>query len=209
MTEDIDDLVAAHRAETHKAPAHLVQQWHAAIDDAAALERGRQDKPKRSWHPASFLFGMAITAALALGVGIAYLWDKPASVDPSQTPLVAVENGSGPGQANAVPVALTRGLQYHLRESQQLLVSIDNDADITMMVLDIIEQNRLYEAAAENGNAPKLARVLRAFEPILLRLAADDIAPEDAVALREQLSFELNVMLTKLARESSNDSQTT
>ena len=209
MTENIDELVAAHRAETHKAPDHLVQQWHASIDEAAAIERGREAAPRAGWHPVSFLFGMAITAALALGVGIGYQWNEPAAVDRSEGSVAVIENGTVENRPGAMPVALTRGLQYHLRESQQLLVSVDEDTDTTSMVLDIIEQNRLYEAAAENGNAPKLARVLRAFEPILLRLAADDIAPADAAALREQLSFELKVMLTKLARESSDDSQTT
>ena len=67
----------------------------------------------------------------------------------------------------------------------------------------------MFEMAAEQHNSPKLARVLRAFEPILLQLAANDIAPEDAEALRAQLAFELNVMLTKLATESSDDSETT
>jgi DNA-binding FadR family transcriptional regulator len=59
------------------------------------------------------------------------------------------------------------------------------------------------------NDSQNLARVLRAFEPILLRLAADDIAPEDAEALRAQLAFELDVMLTKLSRGSSNKTQTT
>ena len=81
--------------------------------------------------------------------------------------------------------------------------------DRTMLVLRIIEQNRMFEHAAANSDAPKLARVLRAFEPILLQLAAEDIAPEDAQALQAQLAFELNVMLTKLGVESSNDSHTT
>ncbi|MCH9695330.1 MAG: hypothetical protein K0U72_12540 [Gammaproteobacteria bacterium] len=209
MTENIDELVAAHRAETHKAPAHLVQQWHASIDEAAALERGREAAPRAGWHPVSFLFGMAVTAALALGVGIGYQWDKPKVLDLPPGHTVATENNGVAEPPKAVPVALARGLHYHLRESQQMLVDVNEDTDVTTMVLDIVEQNRLYEAAAENGNAPRLARVLRAFEPILLRLAADDIAPADAAALREQLSFELKVMLTKLARESSDDSQTT
>jgi hypothetical protein len=51
--------------------------------------------------------------------------------------------------------------------------------------------------------------VLRAFEPILLRLAATDIAPEDAEALRAQLAFELKIMLTKLERGSSKETHTT
>jgi hypothetical protein len=50
--------------------------------------------------------------------------------------------------------------------------------------------------------------VLRAFEPILLQLSEQDIAPEDAEALRAQLAFELQVMLTKLSRDASEVSQT-
>ncbi len=76
-----------------------------------------------------------------------------------------------------------------------------------MLVLRIIEQNRMFEHAATSNDAPKLARVLRAFEPILLQLAADDLAPADAEALQAQLAFELNVMLTKLSAESSDDTQ--
>jgi hypothetical protein len=71
----------------------------------------------------------------------------------------------------------------------------------------LIEQNRLFEKAAAQNNSPKLVRVLRAFEPILVQLASDDIAPEDAEALRAQLAFELNVMLTKMTRDSSDGRQ--
>ena len=67
-----------------------------------------------------------------------------------------------------------------------------------MLVLHIIEQNRLFETPLPTTTAPKLARVLRAFEPILLQLAAEDLEPADAEALLSQLAFELNVMLTKL-----------
>ena len=78
-----------------------------------------------------------------------------------------------------------------------------------MLILRLIEQNQLFERAAEQNNAPQLARVLRAFEAILLQLASSGIAPEDAEALRAQLSFELNVMLTKLANQSSDESHST
>ena len=74
--------------------------------------------------------------------------------------------------------------------------------------LQLIEQNRLFEQAAEHSNAQNLARVLRAFEPILLRLASEDIAPQDAEALREQLAFELQVMLTKLSGTPSEKAET-
>jgi hypothetical protein len=61
----------------------------------------------------------------------------------------------------------------------------------------------MFERAAAEKNAPNLARVLRAFEPILLKLASEDIAPQDAEALRAQLTFELKVMLTKLEQKPS------
>jgi hypothetical protein len=67
----------------------------------------------------------------------------------------------------------------------------------------------MFESIADQNSAPNLARVLRAFEPILLRLASEDIAPTDAEALRMQLSFELNAMLTKLARDSSKETHKT
>ena len=196
MTENIDDLVRAHRDEVHEPPKHLVEQWHAAIDDAAALERGRQAQPTRGWSPGSFFLGMAVTAALALGIGIGYLAGDNGEVVVAPAPVEST-------------VAFSRGLQYHLRDSRAQLVSLEEEPDATLLVLDIIAQNRLYEAAAEKNNAPRIARVLRAFEPILLRLAADDIAPEDAAALREQLMFELDVMLTKMSRDASDQTHTT
>ena len=200
MTDDIDDIVEAHKAETHKAPAHLVQQWHAAIDEAAALERGREEKPSTGWRPGSLFWGMAVTAALALGIGIGTLMSPSGSIEPTGS-LVA---------NNQPSATFSRGLQYHLRDSQAKLASYDESgADTANLILDIIEQNRLFETAAEHNNAPQVARVLRAFEPILLELAAEDIAPDDAEALREQLEFEVNVMLTKLARESSEESHST
>jgi len=203
MNNDDDKLVAAHREDVFEAPAHLKQQWHNAIDDAAALEQGRQRAPDTGWHPGSFFWGMAISAALALGVAIGFLiTDDNSDV---AVPLVA----SNSGQPGATPAAFTRGLHEHFRTSRQQLTNIDESEDPTMLVLRLIEQNRLFESAADQNNAPQLARVLRAFEPILLRLAATDIAPEDAEALRAQLSFELNVMLTKMAKQSSDETHST
>jgi hypothetical protein len=198
-----DELVTAHRAEIHEAPTHLKQQWHDAIDQAAALERGRAPQARERWHPGSFFWGMAVSAAVAFGVAIGVFVSDETTDTP---PPYIVENATQP---DVVPVAFTRGLQQHFRNSQQKLESFDGSEDTAMLVLRLVEQNRLFETAADQNNAPQLARVLRAFEPILLRLAATDIAPEDAEALRAQLSFELNVMLTKLAKESSDETHST
>jgi hypothetical protein len=134
-----------------------------------------------------------------------YVADDQAILDAHQGPALVASTA----QPGAVPAAFTRGLQVHLRDSQKQIANLGDETDRTTLVLQLIGQNRMYELAADNNGAPRLARVLRAFEPILLQLAATDIAPEDAEALRAQLAFELNVMLTKLARESSNDAQTT
>ena len=200
MNDDLKKLVDAHAADVHRPPAHVVEQWHDAIDEAAALERGRQ--AQRRWHPGSFFWGVAVTAALALGIGIGFVLDREV---PVQQPGMA----QMPSGATPTPIAFTRGLALHLRDSREQLAGIGEHADRTMLVLRIIEQNRMFEIAAEHNNAPQLARVLRAFEPILLQLAANDLAPEDAEALRAQIAFELNVMLTKLASQSSEGQHTT
>jgi len=205
MNDRIDDLVAAHREDIHPAPTHVKQQWHDAIDSAAAIERGKTRSAASPWHPASVFLGMAIAATLALGIGIGYFVADEGSSDYVQDIQVADVQGT----ASGVPGSLSRGVQVHFRDSREQLLSLPDAGDQTLLVLQIIEQNRLFESAANNSNAPKLARVLRALEPILLRLAADDLAPADAEALRAQLAFELNVVLTKLAAESSDDSLTT
>lgn len=204
--DSLQKLVAAHAADIHRAPTHVVQQWHDAIDETAALERGHEKKPKHQWHPTSFFWGVAVSAALAIGVGIGFFVSNGNGPLPNQeAPMVA----GSTAQANVIPAAFTRGLQVHLRDSRQQITSLDQSTDSILLVLRIIEQNRLFETVAERNNAPELARVLRAFEPILLQLAATNIAPEDAEALRAKLAFQLNVMLTKLARVSSKETHST
>ncbi|MGI9239070.1 MAG: hypothetical protein ACR2QZ_16845 [Woeseiaceae bacterium] len=207
MDKELDTLVAEHKAEVHPAPEHVVNQWHSAIDEAAALERGRNPEHPQGWHPTSFFWGVAVTAALAIGIGIGFLVSSNSTSSNNgdglaQPPAIAASTTT---DRPLVPVAFTRGLAVHLRDSREQLASLGEQADSTALILQIIQQNRMFESAADLNNAPKLARVLRAFEPILLQLAANDIAPEDAEALRAQLAFELNVMLTKLASESSDE----
>ena len=187
-------------------PSHTLQRWHDTIDRAAQQTHIRQQQPPGPFHMFSFAWGAAITAALAIGIGIGvYI----AGGD-TNTPMIELANvGSSAG--NVVPASFTRGVRVHLQDTQQDLadLSLDADADRILLILKIIDQNRLFERAAEQNNSQSLARVLRAFEPILLRLAADDVTPEDAEALRAQLAFELSVMLTKLSRDTSNETQST
>ena len=183
-------------AETEPAavPSHTVQRWHDAIDREARLEHGRQQEPRqKSFSGFSFAWGAAVAAALVIGISVTMTRVEPIVDGPAVT-----------------STAFTRGVQVHFRYTYGQLAGlpVDSAAARTELVLQIIEQNRLFERAAEQNDSDDLARVLRAFEPILVRLAAEDITPQEAETLRAQLAFELNVMLTKLSRDTSNETDT-
>ena len=155
----------------------------------------------------SFFWGAAITTALAIGIGLGVMLSGgPTTIDAND--YVVREAMADDPDRSAI---FSRVLQIHLRDTQESIASMSTTTadDQAMLVLQIIQQNRLFEQVAERNDSDNLARVLRAFEPILLRLAANDTAPEDADALREQLAFQLKIMLTKLERDTSKDTQTT
>jgi len=179
-------------------PADMVERWHDSLNRAVRAEVAVAKKPVL--HTWSFIWGAAISAALAVGIGIGVLLsdnDSPQYVVPN----VLTANNSNSG-------AFVRGLQIHLRESQQNLSAtpVGATADRSSLIMNIIEQNRLYEKVAQNNDSQSLARVLRAFELVLLQLAADDITPQEAEELQAKLLFELNVVLTKLSRDTSDES---
>ena len=192
--------------ESPAAPPHLTARWHDSIDRAARQEASTLKSVKTRPLPfLSFAWSGAMAAALALGVAIGVFMAGNGTAPPVEGLPVEVS------QASVVPASFTRGLRVHLQESQWEIAGLpeESSTEAAILLMQIIEQNRLFERAAKNNNATKVARVLRAFEPILLRLASDDIAPEDAEALRAQLAFELNVMLTKLAQDTSKEAHTT
>jgi hypothetical protein len=186
------------------APPDATARWHDSIERAARLEHGRQRASRRSFHLPSFALGSAIAATLALGIAIGYYLggERGGEVPPDHVVQTAV------GTQATASSAFTRGLQVHLRQSRLDLASLpaDADSDRAILIMHIVQQNRLFERAAKDSDSRDLARVLRAFEPILLRLAADDITPAESAELQAQLAFELNVMLTKLGRNASNES---
>jgi len=172
-------------------PTHTVERWHDTIDRAARQSSVHESRsPQRSFNPFSFAWGAAIAAVLVIGISLSMT-----QIDPG------IEAAAG------TSTAFTRGVQVHFRDTygQLAALPLDSAADRNELVLQIIEQNRLFERVAEQNDSQDLARVLRAFEPILIRLAAEDIEPDDAEALRAKLTFELNVMLTKLSRDTSNE----
>ncbi len=183
-------------------PADMLARFHDSIDRAARSEQQRASKlpPQTRWSP--FAWGSAVAAALVLGIGIGLFAQR------DQVPAPGINTGIVtiyPPAPRATSVAFERGLQVYLRDSQQELSGQPMNTERSAIALQLIRQNRLFERAAEEHNSKDLARVLRAFEPILLRLAADDISEREAEALQAQLAFELKVMLTKLGRNLSEE----
>jgi hypothetical protein len=205
LTRELEGLVDT---EISQAPSHLVQRWHDSIESAARAELREASRAQKPVHFWSFFWGAAVTAALALGIGIGAYFSG--GDDAGLATATQYANDLSPSTA-AVPASFMRGVEAHLQRSQWDIASmpVDTGSDRSRLAQQIIEQNRMFVYAADRNSAPELARVLRAFEPILMRLAAEDISPAEADALRAQLTFELNVMLTKLARETSKETTTT
>jgi anti-sigma factor RsiW len=178
----------------------MLARLHDSIDRAARLEQQHAAPARQKTHWAPFAWASMVAAALVLGIAIGvYVQDE-------RLPVEAISVAQEPGNtAPALSVAFERGLQVHLRETREGLSTQPANANRAAIALQLVQQNRLFERAAEQHDSRDLARVLRAFEPILLRLAEDDISEREAEALQAQLAFELNVMLTKLGRNVSEE----
>ena len=183
-------------------PLDMVNRWHATIDRAADTRAARTKAPViHSW---SFFLGAAVTAALVAGISIGVMWSE-GDLPPEPEEFVA---NSPPPSTN--PDAFLRGLRVHLQESRLGLAGIPEatfDAH-NMLITEIIQQNRLFERAAEQHNARDVARVLRAFELALVQLNTTGVTPQEAAIMRSKLMFELNVVLTKLSRDTSQVQET-
>ena len=202
LCRDMEALDAA--AKPAAAPADAVARWHDSIDRAARMEAQRTNPSRQVFHLSSFGWGAAMAAALALGIGIGtfFAGDDVTNMLPDDRMAdTAIAEPAAP------PAAFERGLAVHFRESRQELAGLaaGSDSERTMLIQQMIQHNRMFERAATQNGSQELARVLRAFEPILVRLAAEDISREEAEALQQQLAFELNVMLTKMSRNESDE----
>jgi hypothetical protein len=156
-------------------PVHVQRRWETALTA----------RPRR---PSSFRW-QALAATVAVLAILAAVW---------------VSMQSPPEQIAHVPAtipeasAYERGLRWHLASTEERLASLDSAQpdERARLVETIIEQNRMYALAADRANEPQLARVLRAFTPILESLtdARGDASASDIA----QLSFELRVMQARL-----------
>jgi hypothetical protein len=193
LLADLEAIGSQSRA-TASAQAHA--RWRAAL--AAAADETRSTGRKPDVHRWRFAPALAVAAAMVIGVVIGTRWPSvPAEVSPPLSETVIAANDTVPN--------FRRGLQLHFAETERLLVDVA-DADVATrerLLADVIEQNRLFARAADRAGEDKLARVLRAFDALLLAMA-DESLDADALKMQEQrLDFELSVMQTKLAQAAS------
>lgn len=188
----------------NNAPAtpQAMQRWHAALDQAAAQEITtsiQAEKPARSfWLERLFRFNVPVAASavmiLALGVVI--------GVNLQNTNITGFP---GSAMADHSGQSFVRGVGAYMQEAEMQLAGLEaNDiSQRRVLIKEIIGRNRLYIRAAENSQSPELARVLRAFEPVLISLADPQTASQQFDRAKAQLSFELSAMQTKLTHDAS------
>jgi anti-sigma-K factor RskA len=163
-------------------PPHVQRRWENALGRVEPAKRMRPPFAAFRWQAAA-----AAVVAVVLLVTVQLVLRSP-----QEQPIAA---------ATPAASAYERGLRWHLASTEQGLAKLDSaqPEERARLVATIVEQNRMFALAAERASEPQLARVLRAFTPILESLAVD---PGDASASDiAQLSFELRVMQARLQAE--------
>ncbi|MEM7500567.1 MAG: hypothetical protein AAF417_00935 [Pseudomonadota bacterium] len=180
--------------------------WHQLVDELESTSRSVESRSRKGLHTPSFVWGLAAATLLALAVLFVIGRSTPQLADPT---LIVEARPSAPS-AQRVPTAFSRGLREHFRQSQAAIQSFDIDAADTRAELigSLVEQNRMFERAATWHDFEDMARLLRAFERVLIQLDSGGLSPAEAEMLKSQLAFEFNVVLTKLAAEPSEPSET-
>jgi hypothetical protein len=186
-------------------PQHIEQRWQSAlaraaahdIDVAAAKTTGAKLRSAFRWQMLALAATVAVIAVLVtIQVSMESRPPQQIGQQPAPTQAAGATEGS----------AYERGLRWHLANTEQRLASLESaqPEERAQLIQAIIEQNRLYAVAAERANEPQLARVLRAFTPILQSLASErrDASAGDLA----QLNFELRVMQARLKAEAAPSS---
>jgi hypothetical protein len=194
-------LDAAASAPDVPVPAHIEKRWRFALERAAG---GNAASPTAS--PRHSFFGnlrwqvaAAVVAVVALVFTIELAMDSPdrATREAARSPT---ETAAGT-QNN---LAFVRGLKWHLASTERELTTLENATpdERARLIGTIVAQNRLYALAADRAGEPQLARVLRAFAPVLENVARDGNEPPSSSLA--QLNFELRVIQARLNAEARN-----
>jgi hypothetical protein len=181
-------------------PAQTQQRWRAALE--RAVSERRVDPARRPTFAQPRWQAFAAAAAVAV---IALVFGIQKSMTLKPVPVPMAEPGTSATASDSS--AYENGLKWHLASTERRLASL-NDAtpeERARLVEAIISQNRIYALAADRAGEPQLARVLRAFTPILESVA--DGRTQTAGSI-EQLNFELRVMQARLKADAAAPTRT-
>jgi hypothetical protein len=177
-------------------PAHVQQRFRDALDRAA---QARRSSPARRTLLRRPRWQLAAAAAAVLALVVTFESLRATRPLASSNPPVASNQTTGDAGS-----AYEHGLKFHLASTERQIASLGAapPEERAKMIDAIIGQNRIYALAAERAGEPQLARVLRAFNPIL-----EDVAngrSKSTAAALSQLSFELRVMQARLGADAAS-----
>jgi len=184
-------------------PPETLQRWRTALDRAAQNE-ANLGQTTREARPAGRRFTPMPWLAAAATVLIAIFGVLQLREQPTQAPPRTAADITPPDPGSAYE----SGLQSHLASTERQLASLEGAApeERARLVETIIQQNRIYALAAERAGEPQLARVLRAFTPVLESLQRGGGDASESV---DQLAFELRVMQGRLGAAPASATQST
>ena len=184
-------------------PEETQKRWRTALEGAASETRvappSRRVFAQPRWQAAA-----AAAAVVALIFGIQTVMQPSPSQIADNALATSPQGAISTGDASAYE----HGLKWHLASTERRLASLGDATpdERARLIETIIGQNRVYALAADRAGEPQLARVLRAFTPIL-ESAADGSSESTAGSLA-QLSFELRVMQARLGAGAAAPSNT-
>ena len=173
-------------------PAAIQERWQAALAGAARGEIRTAANVRRFTQP-RWLAAAAALGVVALVVTFQVIQPKPTQIANDQTTVPVA-----PAPAAQGGKAYEKGLKFHLASTERQISALGDatPAERARLIEVIVSQNRLYALAAERAGEPQLARVLRAFTPILEDVAAG--RSESTAGSLAQLGFEMRIMQARL-----------
>jgi hypothetical protein len=178
-------------------PAAAQQRWQSALE-RAAIETPAAPAKRRVFTQLRWQAAAAAVVVVALTLSIQKVMQPSPNQSAENAVAASPQGATGTGDASAYE----NGLKWHLASTERRLASLGDATpdERARLIETIIGQNRIYALAAERAGEPQLARVLRAFTPVLESAADGRVESADSIA---QLSFELRVMQARLGADAA------
>ncbi len=177
------------------------------------IDSGRGQEPLAWFRRQGFALAAAMSLVFIVGLFLGVrLANEPGQATGNERVVARSIVEPAPAETRSIPApprapaVFVRGVAAHLENTQIRLASmnLDNPQERDELIRQIVSQNRFFLKAANDNGAQDVARLLRAFEPLLLSMSQDGSDQKSAAQVREQLDFEMGVTLTKFAQQASN-----